>query len=187
MHFARQRSRHCRAAAAIGDVREFEFCRLIEHFLRQMCRHVAGAEVKSVGLGGSELEKIVECFCGHGGMYRHNVRLLDQLRDGRKVALDTERHLVVHPRRHGGGADFRDDQRVTVRVGLGADGRAAGALRAAAVVDQQLLPQCVGDRRLQDARHQIGAAAGRKGHDQTYRFGGVIGGGSADLVCSERG
>ena len=165
-------------------MREFQFGCLVEHFLRQVRGHVTGAEVVAVGLGCSEFEEIVQRLSGHRRMHGDDVRLLDQLRDGRKIALHTKRHLVIHPRRDGCCTDLRDDQRITIGVGFGADGGAAGALRATAVVDQQLLAGRAGERRLNDARHQVRATAGRERHDQTDGFVRVH---TAALVGGKRG
>jgi len=55
---------------------------------------------------------------------------------------------------------------------MGGPPRADGAARAGAVVDDQLLAQVLGHALRHHARHEVGGAAGRKGHDQAHRVRG---------------
>ena len=64
--------------------------------------------------------------------------------------------------------------RKVVAVGRGADdlGRGDVAAGAGFVVDDDRLPQRLGELLRHDARHHVGAAAGREAHDDADRLGG---------------
>ena len=106
-------------------------------------------------------------------MHCHDVGLLDQLADAREVLGHVETHFGNQRGRHRSRADFGNDQRVAVGIGGCGNGCAQNALCAAAVVDQDLLAELRAQCGLHDPRHQIGAAAGREGHDQPDRFVGI--------------
>ena len=99
------------------------------------------------------------------------------------MALDGVVRQLVQ-RRAGGIARRHHGDRVAVRVGarrnLGAD-RAAGAR---AVVDDELLAELLGQPRRQQARDDVGAAAGRERHDHAHRPLGPFSGLS---MCSRQG
>ena len=48
------------------------------------------------------------------------------------------------------------------------------AARAGPVVDDDLLAERFGELRRHDARHEVGAAAGRGGHDDAHGFDGIL-------------
>ena len=91
---------------------------------------------------------------------------------GREVARVIVWELLVEGRvaRVGGG---RDERRLSVGRRLGDDGRSDRAACAGAVLHHdRLAPRLV--QLLSDhAREDVGAAAGRKGHDDAYRAAGI--------------
>ncbi|MCY1230109.1 hypothetical protein D9M68_754860 [compost metagenome] len=82
-----------------------------------------------------------------------------------------------------------DAQRVAVRRGLGQEGGADAAAGAAAVVDHHGLAELLAELVGNDARHDIGGAAGGEGHDQRDRLGRVarLGGGAERQAGGEGG
>ena len=132
-------------------------------------------------------------------------RRRDQQDTGRPADLGNRREILVGLVGQTGHQVWRDgmraaggeQQRVAVRRGLGRLARADGAARAGAVVDDQLLAQVLGHALRHHARHEVGGAAGRKGHDQAHRMrgpgrlalchGGQSDGASQGTGCSHDG
>ena len=113
----------------------------------------------------------------HGGILRHHDGVGDprQQGDGREPGGGVVGQLVV-----GAGADGKrpagnHHQGVTVGRGLMHHVGGDGAARAAAVIDHHRLPPCGRELRAQDARENVGRAAGRKADNNADRLGRVIG------------
>jgi hypothetical protein len=86
--------------------------------------------------------------------------------------LDVVRQVADRCVHHPGSGNH--EQRVAVRGGVGGELRADDAVRAAAVVDHDLLPDPVGQLQPEIAGEHVVAAAGRERDDQADRAGGVV-------------
>ena len=92
---------------------------------------------------------------------------------GRKILEWVVTHVHAQCRRIHHAARGGAQQRIPVGRGFGCDGGAHRGACAGAVIDDHGLTQCSADAIGQCAGRAIRARAGRIGHDQTNRLGGV--------------
>ncbi|MCY1361048.1 hypothetical protein D9M69_477010 [compost metagenome] len=108
------------------------------------------------------------------GVGHQHQREARQLADIDEVLVGVVRQLLVQRRigreRGGVGGQHGVAVGLGVRDGIGADDGG----RARPVVDHHLLAQPRRDRLGDGARHHVGAAAGRVGHDPADRLGGPV-------------
>ena len=110
----------------------------------------------------AERNELLERFRRQRRMHDEYAGLVRYPRDRNEVALGVERQLRVDGRIDG-EADRAEEQRIAVGNGLCGDVGADAAAGAGAIVDDDRLPERLPDRIGEDARVDVGAAAGAKG------------------------
>ena len=168
---------HHRRGAAIGNVHDIEPAgERLELLAAEMKDRAQPG--RTVGVFARVLpdqrDETLDVVCRHRRMNPEHRRRHADLRDGREIAHRVVRHLVVEARIDGVGGDRRHQQRVTVRRGLGDHVGADVAARPGLVLDEELLAQEVAHLGPDDARDRIGRSAGREGHHDADRFGGIL-------------
>ena len=158
-------------AAAIGDMRDVDAHRDVEQRAGEVRRRPGSGRavlhLRLVGLGvGDEFLEIV----GRQRRARnHQHRQIDEQADRRKIGRGVVGRIFVERLVLGVGADIAQHELVAVRRGLRDARRAGHAAGAADVFDDDLLLQDLGKPRADDARDDVGGAAGRVGHDHGER------------------
>ena len=164
-----------RSGTAIGNERKIEPGHVVEQLGGQMHGGsvAAVADRQTVGRGPGEGDHVGDRVPGKRQRRRQDERRLRQPADRRKIGEGIVRQLLVEAdidRERAGGAQ-PDDIAVGRRLGDRID--PDGAAGARPVVDHDRLAETLLEMRLQGARQDVGAAAGREGHDQADRLGGI--------------
>jgi hypothetical protein len=112
--------------------------------------------------------------------FEHDGRRAQQA-DGREIAARIERHVLVDMRVERVGRNGAEADRVAIGRCLGHGFHADVAACPGPVLDHHRLPQLLGHALAHGARHQVGGAAGRVGHDEADGFAreGIGGQGAA--------
>ena len=133
-----------------------------------------GGEGEFARLRFRQRDHVRDGLGGKLGVDRHDQRQFRDQDDGRKVLHRVVGQVCIDVRADAVGRDRIQQQRVAVGVRLGdlrGGGRAAGA---AAIVDDDRLPQRVGKLRPDEPGNDIGRAAGRNGDDELDRAVRVV-------------
>src|SRR4051812_49908637 len=101
-------------------------------------------------------------------MRRHDHRLLGETRDRRKIAQRVVAGVRIEMRIYGDRSGVSESDRIAVRHRLRAERSTKTALRAAAIVDHDLLLPHFGKFRADDAADRVSAAAWRRRHDPAH-------------------
>jgi hypothetical protein len=155
-------------------VRDEGLALLLEQLARQVVNRAGTGRgvVELARTAADQLHEFLEAAgVGAPGIHHQHLRHAGHLDQRHKVFFDVVVQLGVHAGRHHvvGAAH---EQVVAVGRQFGRDGRTQGTARAAPVVDDQRLARQLGELRRQRPRKGIGAAAGRKRHDQRDRLAG---------------
>jgi hypothetical protein len=162
------------------------------HRLEQLAGHVIGRAgagrrvIELPGLGLRERNQLLQRSGLHVGIHdEHEIRIVDR-RDRREIAHQRER-LVRHQRLVDRVRVRHQQQRVAVggalRNDLGADDRAA----AGTVFDDERLAHGLLQALREEARVDVGRAAGRERHDDLDRPRRIVVGGRIDRDGGEQG
>jgi hypothetical protein len=165
-----------RGAAAIGNMHDVRAAHVLEQFAADVTgRAVAGGRIQQLArirLGVvDDFPHRLERQCG--GNSKKQVPARHQ-GDRLEVALDVVgqlRHHVAGDRKR---ADRSHADGVAVGLGLGGQIETDGQSAAGTVVDNDRLPDLLGELSAEDARHRIGRAAGGLRHHQPDRLVRVL-------------
>ncbi len=163
------------ARALVRDVDELDACGRHQHFARQVLGAAGSGrgETERARLRLGEGDELLNVPGGHARI-RHD----DQGRDGDQgdrseiafgVVADFAEQVLVH-------SDFRwcrHQEHGAIGGGSGHRLGAYHAARAGAIVHDHRLAPSVGEPLADCARDDVGAAAGRVGHDDPDRFAGI--------------
>ena len=175
-HGAAEQVLHGRRRAAIGDLVELDAGRLLEQHGGEMER-IADARMRDVDLarlglrGGDQLGDRV-----HLQLVRVHQQHADEARrqrDRREVLLGIERDLLVEALVGREGRDVAEQDGVAVRLRLGDEVRAEIGRGARLVLDHDRLADQLLHLLPDEAREEVGPAAGRIRHDQMDRLVGI--------------
>ena len=122
------------------------------------------------GLLFGQLHQVLEVARGQRGVDHHDKRLLGGAGDGQQVLDRVEADVVVDVGVDGEHALVGQGDGVAVGRRLHAHEGADVALRAGAVVDDDLLVPDLAQLHRQNPRERIGATTGREGHDDAHRL-----------------
>ena len=164
--------RHDWRRALVGHRHDLDAGQLGQQRARQLARHGAIAEGQGIRLGLGQRDEFLQIGRAHVRTHYRQRRLVRDLRNEGEVLDWVEQLDLADPGIGDQGAD-EQQQRVAVRGRLGGDGRAHRSLAARPIVDEDLLAQAFGQSLSNNARHRVGTAARRKGHDQADRLGRV--------------
>src|SRR5262249_11520855 len=114
-------------------------------------------------------DELLRRRAGYRRMYGQSPRHVRHHRDAGEVAQRLYREFREHARVDRHSADVAEQYRMAVGAGAGRDLDPDVAGSAAAIVDHDLLAQAIGDFRRDDARHEIGSAAGAERHNYADR------------------
>ncbi len=174
LHLAADQVGHCHGLAAIGHMLEFQS----GQHLKQLAGDVSGralaarAHVDLPGIGLGVGDEFRDRLHRYRRMHHHQQRCVREDRDWREVGAEIERQVLVERGRDGVGG-VGHEQRVAVgrraHRHFGADVGAA----ARAVLDHERLAEPNGHPLPEQARQDVGRAAGRDRNDDPHRAGGI--------------
>jgi len=155
-------------------VRHEQLALVFEHLTRQVQRgaHARAAVAEFAWVLGDQLRELGRILDARGGRGHQHQRLRRHQPDGGEV-LDVVLDLFGDQLVDGQLVAGAHQQRVAIGLGIGHLLRANGAARTAEVLDHHRLAQAGGQLSAHHAAHQVGAAAGRVGHDDGDGLGGV--------------
>lgn len=156
--------------AFIGNVHGLEFSGELEPFAAQMADAADAGRAVTDGAGlflrsfHHVAQILVALVRRHHQQIRHGAK-----RDHRRKILGGVVRQVGVGRCRDGVRNRMDHHRVAVRFALGDDGSAYGAASTAAILDHEGLPKLLSQLFADDARDDVGGAAGGKRHDRADR------------------